>query len=183
MKIQKLEGRDHYIAPVIMAVEGVLNGSNGPLYYPADELEKSAHLWNGRPVVVYHPAMYSNGFAGSPEIFNRQKIGTIFNARVDGTSLKAEAWLDIDRLKSVDKRVLQAVKSDSMMEVSTGLIVDTDDCIGVFNGKEYQAIARNYRPDHLAILPDMTGACSIVDGAGLCRNLQSEEALLIPATL
>ena len=60
---------------------------------------------------------------------------------------------------------------------------------GDWNGKAYVGIARNYRPDHLAILPDMKGACSIADGAGLCRNherglttipAQVEEPLLCP---
>jgi hypothetical protein len=37
----------------------------------------------------------------------------------------------------------------------------------VFNGVKYEGIARNLRPDHLAILPDDKGACSLEDGCGV----------------
>jgi hypothetical protein len=37
-------------------------------------------------------------------------------------------------------------------------------------GRPYNFVARNYRPDHLAILPDQRGACSIEDGCGLNTN-------------
>jgi len=54
---------------------------------------------------------------------------------------------------------------------------------GQWNGEDYIGIARNIRPDHLAVLPDVKGACSIADGAGLLRtnqatnNLSSESEL------
>lgn len=183
VQLKKLEDRVHFVVPVVLIVEGVLNGSEGPLYYPAEELKKSAALWNGKPVVVYHPDMYYSGIAGNPEVFNRQKIGTLFNVRFENKSLKGEAWLDPDRLKRVDERVLEAVEHNRMVEVSTGLFTDNENVSGEFNGIPYRAIARNYRPDHLAILPDKKGACSIEDGAGLCRNYlcsNFEEGLYLP---
>lgn len=183
--IKILEGRKHFVVPVIMAVEGVLNGSNGPLFYPAAELEKSIHLWNGKPVVVYHPDMYNSGLAGNPTVFNQQKVGTVFFAKFSDRALKAEAWLDIERLGIVDKRVLNAIHQKKMVEVSTGLFTDTKDEVGTFNGKAYDGVAHNYRPDHLAILPDQVGACSIADGAGLCRNLLTGvvQALDLPSVM
>jgi hypothetical protein len=57
-----------------------------------------------------------------------------------------------------------------MMELSTGLYVDAELTPGDWKGEEYVAIARNLRSDHLAILPDKIGACSVADGAGLLRN-------------
>ena len=181
IETSELEGKDHFVVPVVMAIEGVLNGSCGALFYPADELKKSVHLWNGRPVVVYHPDMYVSSFVGNPQIFNKQKVGVLFNARFEGKALKAEAWLDPERLKKVNKRVLEAVQNQEMLEVSTGLFNDSEDSSGTFNGKNYIGIARNYLPDHLAILPDQKGACSIEGGCGLCRNLgQNEEVLLVP---
>ncbi len=183
IRTELLEGRKHFVVPVVMAVEGVLNGSRGPLFYSADELRLSVPHWNGRPVVVYHPDMRFNCAAGDPEVFTQQRVGTIFNARFDAKAraLKAEAWLDADRLAIVDWRVLNAVRRGEMMEVSTGLHTENDEAAGSFAGKRYTGIARNYRPDHLAILPDLRGACSIDDGAGLCRNEIGEEPLLVPA--
>lgn len=63
-----------------------------------------------------------------------------------------------------------------MVELSTGLFTDNEVEAGTWNGEDFVAIARNYRPDHLAILPDKVGACSIKDGAGLLR-LNDEHAL------
>jgi hypothetical protein len=186
MRIQTklLEGRRHFVVPTVLALEGVLNGSKGPLLYPAEELRRSVPHWDGRPVVVYHPDMRFNCAAGNPEVFTAQRVGTLFNTRYEGKALKADAWLDEDRLITVNLRVLAAVKNGEVMEVSTGLHTENEAVAGTWQGREYTAIARNYRPDHLAILPDMKGACSVADGAGLCRNAsEGEEFLLIPSSL
>ena len=47
----QLNGRDYLAAPVVMAVEGVMN----ELLYPAEELGKFTEAWNGRPVTLFHP--------------------------------------------------------------------------------------------------------------------------------
>lgn len=123
--------------------------------------------WNHKPVVVYHP---EGPTACTPEILSAHKVGVVMNARYDN-GLKAEAWLEEHRLQAVDERVLNAINSQEMMEVSTGVFIDfepVDD--GVWNNEEYIGAARDIVPDHLAILPDIKGACSIEDGAGLVRN-------------
>lgn len=171
---QDLEGRPHYVVPMVMITVGVHNGSQGPIFYPADELRKSAPFWNGKPIVVFHPAMYSDGFAGNPEVFNRQKVGTIFNTRFVKNALKADAWLDLTRCDVLDKRILDAIGAGRMTEVSTGLVFSNDGSTGTFNRASYGAVARNIQPDHLAILPEGRGACSIADGAGLLRNERVE---------
>ncbi len=158
-----LEGRPHFVVPVIMGVVGVWNGSQGPLLYLAEDLEDSAPHWNGKPCVVYHPDN-SGGIAGHPEVFNAAKY--LFHARLDGNALKAEAWLDPERLKAVDPRVLRSVQQGRMVEVSTGLLLHHETPGGRYHGTTYNAIARDHRPDHLAILPDAVGACSIEMGRG-----------------
>jgi hypothetical protein len=172
IETKQLEGRDHYVVPMVMLLEGVFAGSRGPLLYTADELRASVPQWNGKPVVVYHPGLYpSNGFAGDPEVFNRQKIGTVFNTRFDSKNrLLADAWLDVARVRAVDHRIERAIQARQMMEVSTGLVTDNRGDAGTYNGREYHSVARSLKPDHLAVLPDRVGACSIADGAGLIRN-------------
>lgn len=170
---EKLEGKDQIVVPVVMLVEGVLNGSQGPLFYPKEELAKTPVVWNGRPIVVYHPTMNGEACsAGMPEIFNQQKVGVIMNTRYESGALKAEAWLDKDKLTSVDSRILGNIQSAKITEVSTGVFTDNEMTPGEWKGRAYNGIARNYRPDHLAILPDQVGACSVADGAGLLRNQQ-----------
>ena len=53
----RMEGREYLVAPMAMITEGVHNGSQGPLYYPWDELSKFPQVWNMKPVVVYHPSI------------------------------------------------------------------------------------------------------------------------------
>lgn len=170
---ETLEGRDYLVVPMVMAGEGVLNGSNGPLFYPKEELGKTPVVWNHKPVVVYHPTMNGQAISAcDPDVINSQKVGLIMNTVFDETSkkLKAEAWLEKSRMDAVDPRIAQAIAANQKMEVSTGLFTDNDPTQGEYNGKQYSAIARNYRPDHLAILPDKIGAFSVADGGGLLAN-------------
>jgi hypothetical protein len=177
-----MEGKQFLVVPCVMMTEGVHEGSQGALYYPAEELSKVPVIWNGKPVVVYHPEL--NGMSISacdPVIFTKRKIGVLMNTKWEDSKLKTECWLEEDKIKEVDDRVLNAIESGQMMEVSTGLFTENEKVPGEWNGEEYIAIARNYRPDHLAILPDLKGACSIEDGAGLLRNsaeLEGAEGLL-----
>lgn len=165
-RTKDLEGRPHFVVPMVMLTVGTHNGSNGPVYYPAVELEKSVPAWNGRPVLLYHSELYGQGVsAGDPDITNRQKIGVIYNTTFDGQRLKAEAWIDVERVTKVDQRILQTIQMNQQMEVSTGLFMDYK-----VESAGKAPIARNYRPDHLAVLPDKVGACSLKDGCGLLRN-------------
>lgn len=176
-RFESLEGKNYMVVPMVMLTEGVHAGSNGPLYYPRNELAKTPAIWNHKPVVVYHPTQ--NGAAISacePAVIQSRKVGIIMNTRFEPGKgrapgrLKAEAWLDTNKLKQVDARVLNALSRKEMVEVSTGLFTDNEYTPGHWNGEKYSAIATNYRADHLAILPDEKGACSIADGAGLLRN-------------
>lgn len=166
---ETLEGKEYLVVPMAMLTEGVHAGSNGPLYYPGPELSKTPAVWNMKPIVVYHPTQNGVGVTATlPEVIETRKVGMIMNSLYDD-KLRAQAWLDEPKLKQVDNRVLEALNKGEMVEVSTGLFTDNEAVEGEWNGEKYVAIARNYRPDHLAILPDKKGACSIADGAGLLQ--------------
>jgi hypothetical protein len=179
---ETLNGKEHLVVPMVMITHGVHAGSNGPLYYPAKELAKLPVVWNMKPVVVYHPQANGQGVtATDPDVLAKQSVGVIMNTSwdADAGKLRAEAWLDRDRLQAVDNRVLQAIEANTVMEVSTGLFTENDYEPGTHDGQEYEFVARNYRPDHLAILPDKVGACSVADGAGLLQlnQLSKEQAV------
>jgi hypothetical protein len=181
LKYRHLEGRPHAVVDVTMLVEGVLFGSSGALFYPAAEIERSVAAWNGKPIVVMHPNLYSTPVAaGMPEIFDRQRVGTVFNAYFAKRKLHAEAWIDIERANAVDHRVMTALRSNRTLEVSTGLFTDNDMGSGIFNGLNYAGVARKYQPDHLAILPDLVGACSIAMGCGLLRTNSEQSYVAEP---
>lgn len=177
------QGRKHMVVPAVMITEGVHAGSNGPLYYPSNELAKTPVVWNMKPVVVYHPVINgSPTSACDPVVAAKRQVGILFNtkyippAKGEPGKLKTEVWLDEAKLKEVDVRVFNALQKKQMVEVSTGLFTDNEQREGLHKGERYEQIARNYRPDHLAILPDEKGACSIADGAGLLRNSSEQSA-------
>jgi hypothetical protein len=151
----------------------------GPLYYPAEELAHLPGVWNQKPVVVYHPIINGKGCSAcDPDILTNRKVGVIMNAHWDDGKLKAEAWLEEDRCNAVDDRIMTFLNEGTMMEVSTGLFTTNTEEEGTWNEEDYVAVARDYRPDHLALLPDKKGACSIEDGAGLLRlNQEQRDAL------
>jgi hypothetical protein len=167
----ELQGRPHLVAPVTLIVPGVLNGSHGPLFYPADEVARSALAWNHVPIVLEHP---EGGSARDPDVLNRQGVGVLLNADVDDRGhLVGEAWFDIAATKRVEPRVLSNLNNSQPGEVSTGLQLDQQPAPAgsTHNGASYELIARNYRPDHLAVfVNDKKGACSVEDGCGLLVN-------------
>lgn len=160
-----LEGRKHLVVPVAFLAEAVLAGSDGPLFYPEEENKKGMPQWNGRPIVINHPA---GGTACEPEFIENAKVGVLLRTKWD-RKLRSEAWLDEERLEKLAKPVAEAIVQNKMVEVSSGLNVDIDAKPGKFKNKSYTGVARNHRPDHLAILTDSKGAYSITDGGGLMQ--------------
>ena len=176
-------GRTYLVAPLTLIVPGVLAGNQGPLYYPADEVARNPSDWNGFPITVYHPT--SNGApvsALAPGVLERQGVGHLENTHVTSNGrLRAEGWFDVELTQRVDPRVLASLRARKPMEISTGLYTDNEPAQMVGNhyplhrGREYHYVARSYKPDHLAILPDQVGACSLNDGCGLMVNGAKEK--------
>jgi len=165
---ETLQGRNYLVAPMAMLTEGVHTGSGGALLYQAKDMQRAVGAWNMRPVVVYHPTINGQGVSAcDPDVLEGQQVGMVLNTRWDG-KLRAEAWIDEQLAAKVDPRVLDALDENKPMEVSTGLFTDNVATPGDWNGTPYDAIATNHQPDHLALLPDKIGACSVADGAGLC---------------
>ena len=165
------EGVTHLKVPVVMMVEGVHNGSHGPLLYTAEELSKFPEAWDGRPVVIDHPeveGVYIS--ANSPQMIEQRKIGNVYNTHMDGSRLMAELWINEEKIRQMSSAVLAALQAGQTLEVSLGMFTEEEQVSGTWRGETYDAIARNNRPDHLALLPGGVGACSIADGCGTCVN-------------
>ncbi len=164
-----VDGKEFIAVPMSLVVPGVLNGSQGPLLYPLDELRASVDAWNGTPITVGHPTR--NGLLVSPA--DDDAIGTVENAKVNG-KLTAEAWFDVQKTKRVNSRILDRLEEGRPIELSTGLRTENQDKAGTYGGTPYSAVARNYEPDHLAVLLDDVGACSVADGCGILVNQQHD---------
>lgn len=164
-------GKKHLVVPVVMMVEGVHCGSAGPLFHSIEELGKYPASWNGIPVSIQHPEQDGQYIsANSPEVLERQTVGQVFNTRTEGNKLKAECWVDIERIMSISPEAYAYLNSKRPLEVSIGVFTDDIETEGEWNGEHYSAVATNHRPDHLALLPGGTGACSWADGAGIRIN-------------
>lgn len=165
---ETFDGRAYIVAPMTMIQPGVLTANKGRLAYFLEDLQASYTAWNGMPIVVNHPVDSSGNSisARDPKVLEQYGIGTVFNTSVNG-KLAAEGWFDVEKTRKVNPSVLNALERGDKAELSTGLGVGIDEKPGVLNGQEYDGVARNHRPDHLAVLTDAKGACSLQNGCGV----------------
>jgi hypothetical protein len=69
-------------------------------------------------------------------------------------------------VREVHRGLSAAIEAGHTVEVSTGLFFDH-----AGTSDDGAVVGANFRPDHLAILPDQRGACSRAAGCGLSMNL------------
>lgn len=167
---KKHQGRNHIVVPVTMMVEGVHHGNLGPILYLAEELGLIPESWNGIPVVIQHPQKDGISIsANSPDVIETA-VGRVYNTHMDGKKLKAEVWLDEEKLSETSVEAYEAIQNKEPLEVSVGVFSEDEEVEGEYEGEKYQKIAHNHRPDHLALLPGSVGACSWKDGCGIRAN-------------
>lgn len=166
VRFDTMDTKSYLVVPTILIVEGVHN----QLFYPAKELKKFPDSWNGRPVVINHPELNGSPItANKPEIVEKQTVGQVFNVKWESPRLKGEVWIDVEKCKGLCPDILKKLEANAKIEVSTGLFTESDGEAGDWNGEQYLGTVFNYRPDHLALLPDSKGACSWEDGGGMPR--------------
>ena len=164
---------EYCVVPAIAMKSGVLNNT----LYTADEIKNFVTAWNGVPVPVGHPT--ENGIpvsANSPKWENKVNIGKVFNAQYERGKLKCELWLDVNKADKLGfGEVIEQFESKAeVMEISTGLYARVEAKSGVFNNQKYNAVATDIRSDHIALLPNEEGACSVEDGCGALRTNENE---------
>jgi 2'-5' RNA ligase len=168
-------GIEYLVAPAVLLREDVLNDE----MVLADEIAAHFKAWNGRPVVVAHPE--ANGVkvsANDPAILAQQQVGKLFAAAFDGGKLRGELWIEVAKTKTVPGglETLRRLRSSTPTEISTAYFRDKEMTAGTWGGKDYESIARNLRPDHVAVLLDTKGACNWEDGCGVPR-VNEEDAV------
>jgi len=139
---------------------------------PGDEIAHFVAAWNGIPVTIRHPKQnFGSANSPTPDV---PIIGRLYNAAWDEAERKltAEYWIDLESAAKTPEgaAIINAVRNGHVLETSTGYFADEEPTPGNFDGVEYQTVHRNLRPDHIAILPDQIGACSVKDGCGVNRN-------------
>ena len=165
------QGKKHLVVPVIMMVEGVHAGSHGPLLHLAEDLGRFPEAWNGIPIAIDHPADGEQFIsANSPNVIDRQTVGRVYNTQMAEGKLKAEAWIEEEKISRLSPAALGYIRQGHPLDVSVGVFTEDEMSSGVWNNESYDGIARNHRPDHLALLPGGQGACSWEDGCGIRAN-------------
>lgn len=172
-RVEKAWGRDHSVFPAVLVRQQVLNNNLGRTFLPAEEIEASVDAWNGIPVVIRHPRKGGSPIsAREPDVLNERGVGHLFRARYEDGALKADVFVDLERGRQVAdaSSVINAVESGNVGELSTGFGTNVEAESGEFEGSPYDVTLRGVAPDHLALLVDETGACSVRDGCGLGVN-------------
>lgn len=170
---ETIEDKEYLVAPVVMMLEGVHSGSAGALLHTSSELSKNVDAWEDVPVTIHHPQA-SDGTYISANSEGVQSVGVVRNAEFTGGKLRAEVWLDTNKLIAINPTVHQHILNGNALDVSIGVFSEDIEVAGTWNDEEYTAIATNYTPDHLALLPGDTGACSWKDGCGIRANSENQ---------
>jgi hypothetical protein len=176
VRTEELMGRPYRVFPAVLVREQVLHNNLGHTFLPAEEIRASVEAWNGIPVVIRHPQ--SRGVpvsARSPEVLNARGAGFLFRARYEDAALHADVFLDMERAADIPDTgdVINRVDSGDVGELSTGFGTTVENVKGTWGGQAFDLILRAIQPDHLALLPDEVGACSVADGCGLGVNAEA----------
>lgn len=160
------DGEETLVVPVIMMRSDIVMNEN---LVPLEEIFPTA--WDGVPVTLGHPTVAGeNVSANLPEVLEQWAIGTILNSQLVDGALKAEAWINIQKANQLSPGLVAALESGDAIDVSTGYFSKDIEKPGKLNGRTYKRLNRNLNPDHLALLPGATGACSWEDGCGVRAN-------------
>ncbi len=175
VRTEMLDGREHIVVPVIALMDTVIHAVNAstPERVPLATLQKAAASWNGRPVVLGHPTRNGRQIsANEPGVLATHGLGTIFNSRVENGRLQMEAWHDVEKTARIaGQDYVDSIRAAKPHEVSVGAFVVTDGKAGTHpNGRDYKASWVDTTGDHLAMLPNGRGACSMEMGCGAHRS-------------
>ena len=117
-----------------------VDGSERKEYRPPEEVfaPESLATYKGKPVILTHDAGYVNTDNVSDE-----EIGTILSEGYqDGDNVRAEIVI----------HDTNTMNDSGMRELSLGYNLDLDETPGEYNGEHYDAIQRNIRINHLAVV-------------------------------
>jgi hypothetical protein len=119
------------------------DGTTRKEYRPADEVFNVDALdsMKGKPITDAHP----KGKVTAAN-FKKLAIGSILSAgKQDGDNVKAEIIIhDADAIDKAEK--------GGIRELSLGYTVDLDETPGEYNGEKYDAVQRNIKVNHLALV-------------------------------
>lgn len=173
-RVVQEKDKQYLVVPVVMMLEGVHSGSHGAVLHTSDVLSNNVNAWNGVPVTVGHPTRDGQYISANEK--DVKTVGFVRNTKWEDNKLKAEAWLDEQKIIAESPQALQYIKEGRALDVSIGSYTKEISEQGEYNGENYIAVAHGHTPDHLALLPGENGACSWTDGCGVRVNKDYDNA-------
>lgn len=172
---EEIDGDTFLVVPMVALRTGVYQCANckEPEFYDVNVFARIPQSWDDRPITLGHPQR--DGLfvsAGSEDVWRKDGLGRVRNARRDGDKLVMEAWIDLtkaDEAGDAANDLVEALEDGEQIDVSVGAFIDKVAHPGVHQGLSYAHRQLNYFPDHVAFLPGQTGACSWEDGCGAPR--------------
>ena len=158
-------GKPVLIAPATLIVSGVLEGSQGKIFYSPSEVCSTANAWAGVPLTLDHPAINGQAVSADHPAVRDTWLGLVENPECNQGKLTADAVFDVTTCNR--HGLLAALERGQPIELSTGLYLERQPFRGNFRGREFTHLATNFRPNHVAILLHQRGACSVSDGCGV----------------
>ena len=128
---------------------------------PEKELEKMAKDFDNMPLVVEHPDTFVNS-----KTHKDLAIGNIYDPFVKNGVLKAN-------VRIFDAKIIEAL-GDAQPQVSAGYFSTDISEKGTFNGKNYDMIQVDLKPNHVAIVPKGRAGASIKLNS---KNIMEEEKM------
>lgn len=168
----EIEGKDYIKMPVVFLKEGILEGSAGALLHKADIFKDYAEKFNKIPITYMHPTL--NNEYVSVKDNGTDVLGFLDNVSYNEQKRALEGYVYTDNALLQNKYIHlnELINKNYNIEVSVGIYSEIENTEGVYNDKKYIGIVQNYEPDHLAILGELTGACSYKAGCGIRNNQQ-----------
>ncbi|WP_323190463.1 DUF2213 domain-containing protein [Halostella sp. PRR32] len=175
VRVEELRGQEHVVAPVNMVREMVLKGE----FLPLEEIEATQLAWNAKPATITHPTNQSGDFvpASHPDRYESHVTAQVFGVETSSQSrtLQGEVWINRERSSEVADDLdrddpAEMLLDGETVEVSVGYWYERFEADGEHDGNEFDAVQVGIQPDHLALLPNGTGECSVEDGCGAGRG-------------
>lgn len=175
VRVEDLRGEEHVVAPVNMVREMVLKGE----FLPLEEIEATQLAWNAKPVTITHPTNQSGDFvpASHPDRYESHVAGSTFGVETSSQNraLEGEVWINRERSAAIAENLgrddpAEMLLDGETVEVSIGYHYQRFEADGEHDGDGYDAVQVGIQPDHLALLPNGTGECSVEDGCGAGRD-------------
>jgi hypothetical protein len=69
-------------------------------------------------------------------VIDSQAVGRVYNTKVDEGKLKAEAWLDEEKLRTISPIAYGYIQQGHPLDVSIGVFTDDEFVAGNWNGED-----------------------------------------------